>query len=186
MVPELLTVNLVTPAAEAVRRSPPPVPLIARTALLPMLLLIKSGNSVVALVAPIRTCESKSPVNTRFPVPLGVRVRSLLLRDPMIGALDDVPRLRVVDAMLRVAAGVIVARFAAVIVARFAALRVVVESATVAAVVIVARPDAVRVVAPESVNVAPDVMVFPFSDRLPVPRSSVPTFEMFFVAAVIF
>jgi len=60
---------LVTPLAEAVNRSEELMLLTARDALEPIELLIYSGNSVVAEVAPIRTWESKSPVRIRFPVP---------------------------------------------------------------------------------------------------------------------
>lgn len=38
--------------------------------------LTRSGNSVEAPEAPIRTCVSESPVRIRLPVPLGVMVKS--------------------------------------------------------------------------------------------------------------
>ena len=61
--------NLVVPEEEAVNRSAPFMLFTAKDALEPMELLIKSGNSVVAPAAPISTCESKSPVKMRLPVP---------------------------------------------------------------------------------------------------------------------
>ena len=78
-VPSFFMVKRVTPDAEAVRRSAPLILLTAREALEPMELLTKRGNSVAADVPPINTWESKSPVSTMFPDPLGVKVKSLLL-----------------------------------------------------------------------------------------------------------
>jgi len=53
------------------------------------------------------------------------------------------------------------------------------------AVVMVASPLSVSVVAPDNVSVDPDVIVFPVNERFPVPRSSIPTFEIFFPPAAI-
>ena len=126
----MFTVNLVVPEADAVSRSPPPVPLIASTALFPIELFTKSGNSVPIDVAPTRTWESKSPVRIMFPVPLGVSERVALDVVPRV-ALDPAPRLRVVDDIPRVAAEVIVARLPAVMVARPAAESTVSSAAKV-------------------------------------------------------
>ena len=97
--PLLLTLNLVTPDALAVNRSPLFILLTINDALLPIPPLIDNGAGVVA--EPTNTLVSKSLANTKLPVPFGLRVRLSLDSVPIVAALPA-PRLNTVALTPRV------------------------------------------------------------------------------------
>ena len=127
-IPVLPMVNLVTPLAEAVNRSPELILLTMSEALLPIPPDIDRGAGVVA--EPTNTEESASDVSIKLPVPLGASVKLSFDSVPIVAALPA-PRFRVVADIPRVAADVIVARFPAVIVVRPEAARVVSDASSV-------------------------------------------------------
>src|SRR5579863_8404056 len=121
--------------------------------LLPIPPLIAKGEGVL-FAEPMATPCWKVDDNRSCPEPLGVMVRFWFEVVPSVTPADPLPKLTV-----------------------FA------EIPRVPALVMVANPESDKVVAPESVRVEPDVMVLALRDMLPVPKSRVPTLEIFFVPA---
>jgi hypothetical protein len=165
---------------------------------------MKSGAFGVETAVPIWTPDWKFDVNRIVPVPFAAKLKLLLLTLVVISGLFPPARVStpaeeiellalknwmfpLVPLVVDTSVNVPDTPVPPLIVEFPPKVTLVVDpNVSPAAVVMLARPESLSVVAPESVRVEPEVMVLPDSDKFPPPKSSVPTLEIFLVAAETF